>query len=205
MFRSFFIGCFVLVGAVAAGVATLNLSPEDEVASQGAEPTAINAQKATIVAPGEEIGPLEKAGRVADDLIEKAGLGSGNVEQITETAKQIGEKAAEKAGVVVEKAGLGSGSVEQITETAKQIGEKAAEKAGVVVEKAGLNSGSVEQITETAKQIGEKAAEKAGVVVEKVKETANRAIVRAEELAEDGKDAALEAADDLGDTINTGK
>ena len=174
MFRSFFIGCFVLVGAVAAGVATLNLSPEDEVASQGAEPTAINAQKATIVAPGgEEIGPLEKAGRVADDLIEKAGLGSGNVEQITETAKQIGEKAAEKAGVVVEKAGLSSGNVEQITETAKQIGEKAAEKAGVVVER--------------------------------VKETANRAIVRAEELAEDGKDAALEAADDLGDTINTGK
>ena len=180
MFRSFFVGCFVLVGAVAAGVATLNLSPEDEVASQGTEPTAINAQKATIVAPGEEIGPLEKAGRVADDLIEKAGLGSGNVEQIAETAKQIGEKAAEKAGVVVE-------------------------KAGVVVEKAGLSSGNVEQITETAKQIGEKAAEKAGVVVEKVKETANRAIVRAEDLAEDGKDAALEAADGLGDTINTGK
>ncbi len=129
MSRSLFVGCIVLVGVAAAGFAVLDLSPESDPATPAAEPAAINAQRATIVEPGEaEVGPLEKAGRVADDLIEKAGLSAGSVGEITEKAKEIGEKAAEKAG-------LSAGSVEEITEKAKAIGEKAAEKAEVVVEK----------------------------------------------------------------------
>ncbi len=149
MSRNMFVGCIVLVGVAAAGVAVLNLSAEDEVATPATAPAAVNAQKANVDQPSEaDAGPLEKAGRVADDLIEKAGLSSGDVEEITEKAKEITEKAAEKAEVVVEKA---------------------------------------------------------EIVVEKVKETANKAIVKAEELADDGKDAALEAAEDLGDKINTGK
>ena len=42
-------------------------------------------------------------------------------------------------------------------------------------------------------------------MVEKVKETATRAIVRAEALADEGKKAAAEAAGDLGEAIDTGK
>ncbi len=108
MSRAFFAGCFVLVGVVAAGITVLGPSGEGELTTPATEPTAINAQKATIVEPGAEpgeagVGPLEKAGRVADDLIEKAGLNAGSVEEITEKAKEIGEKAAEKAEVVVEK------------------------------------------------------------------------------------------------------
>lgn len=105
MSRAFFVGCFVLVGVAAAGIMVLDPSGEGELAAPATEPTAINAQKATIFEPGGEAGagPLEKAGRVADDLIEKAGLNAGSVEEITEKAKEIGEKAAEKAEVVVEK------------------------------------------------------------------------------------------------------
>ncbi|MDJ0946885.1 MAG: hypothetical protein QNJ30_25835 [Kiloniellales bacterium] len=104
MSRNLFVGCLVLVGTVAAGVTVLNMSGEGELATQAAKPAAINAQKATVVEPEDgETGPLEKAGRVADDLIEKAGLNTGDVEEITEKAKELGEKAAEKAEVVVEK------------------------------------------------------------------------------------------------------
>lgn len=149
MSRTLIVGCIVLVGAAAAGVTVLNLSAEDELATQATKPAAVNVQKATIVEPSDaDAGPLEKAGRVADDLIEKAGLTSGDVEEITEKAKEITEKAAEKAEVVVEQA---------------------------------------------------------EVVVEKVKETATKAIVKAEELADDGKDAALDAAEGFGEQINTGK
>ena len=76
----------------------------------------------------------KKAGRVADDLIEKAGLGSGNVEQITETAKQIGEKAAEKAGVVVEKvketANRAIVRAEELAEDGKDAALEAADDLG---------------------------------------------------------------------------
>ena len=104
MSRTLIVGCIVLVGAAAAGVTVLNLSAEDELATQAPEPAAVNVQKATIVEPSDaDAGPLEKAGRVADDLIEKAGLTSGDVEEITEKAKEMTEKAAEQAEVVVEK------------------------------------------------------------------------------------------------------
>ena len=104
MSRTLIVGCIVLVGAAAAGVTVLNLSAEDELATQATKPAAVNVQKATIVEPSDaDAGPLEKAGRVADDLIEKAGLTSGDVEEITEKAKEMTEKAAEQAEVVVEK------------------------------------------------------------------------------------------------------
>ena len=104
MSRTFFVGCIVLAGIAGAGVTALNLSSEADLAVWTAEPAAISAQSATIVEPSEQgVGPLEKAGRVADDLIEKAGLNAGDVEAITEKAKAIGEKAAEKAEVMVEK------------------------------------------------------------------------------------------------------
>ena len=104
MSRTLIVGCIVLVGAAAAGVTVLNLSVEDELATQATKRAAVNVQKATIVEPSDaDAGPLEKAGRVADDLIEKAGLTSGDVEEITEKAKEMTEKAAEQAEVVVEK------------------------------------------------------------------------------------------------------
>ncbi len=104
MSRTLIVGCIVLVGAAAAGVTVLNLSADDELATQATKPAAVNVQKATIVEPSDaDAGPLEKAGRVADDLIEKAGLTSGDVEEITEKAKEMTEKAAEQAEVVVEK------------------------------------------------------------------------------------------------------
>lgn len=120
MSRTLIVGCIVLVGAAAAGVTILNLSAEDELATQASKPAAVNVQKATIVEPSDpNAGPLEKAGRVADDLIEKAGLSSGDVEEITEKAKEITEKAAEKA----------EGVVEQVKETAKKAIVKAEELA----------------------------------------------------------------------------
>ena len=137
MSRSFFVGCVVLAGILGAGVTALNLSPEDlspeaDVAVQPSKPATINAQSATIVEPSEDgVGPLEKAGRVADDLIEKAGLSSGDVEVITEKAKEIGEKAAEKAEVVVEKVKeTASRAIVKAEELADEGKKAAAEAAG---------------------------------------------------------------------------
>ena len=139
MSRKLFVGCIVLVGTVAAGVSVLNLSPEDEVATPAPEPAPISAQKATIVEPVDEenVGPLEKAGRVADDLIEKAGLSSGDVEEITEKAKEIGEKAAEKAEGVVEKvketATRAIVKAEELADEGKEVAKEAAGDLGETI------------------------------------------------------------------------
>ena len=104
MLKKIFVGCTVLAAVAAAGIYTLDLSEEEGGVTQGAvEPTAIKAQKATIVPEDPNAGPLEKAGRVADDLIEKAGLNSGSVEAVAEKAQELGEKAAESAGTAIEK------------------------------------------------------------------------------------------------------
>ena len=106
--KKLFIGCLVLVGIGAAGIAALNMMAAPQNQEQAQAPAnsvpanSVNVQKATIVEAGE-VGPLEKAGRVADELIGKAGLSPENVEDVAETAKVIGEKAAEKAEVALEK------------------------------------------------------------------------------------------------------
>ena len=103
MIKKLFIGCLVLAGIGVAGVAALNMSATPQNQEQAQAPAnSVNVQKATIVEAGDA-GPLEKAGRVADELIGKAGLSPENVEDVAETAKVIGEKAAEKAEVALEK------------------------------------------------------------------------------------------------------
>lgn len=104
MVKQLFIGCTVLVAVTAAGVFALNL-PQDggETVKGRAETATISAQKATIVESKPNAGPLEKAGKVADELIEKAGLASGSVEAVAEKAQQLGEKAAEAGEVALEK------------------------------------------------------------------------------------------------------
>ena len=105
MFKKLFVGCSVLAAVAAAGIYSFNLSVEEgDPAVTPDEPTTIKAQKATIVEEEDpNAGPLEKAGRVADDLIEKAGLSAGNVEAVAEKAQELGEKAAESAGTAIEK------------------------------------------------------------------------------------------------------
>lgn len=103
MLKKIFVGCSVLAAVAVAGVYTLDLSDQEGGPAQGSETTTIQAQKATIVPEDPNAGPLEKAGRVADDLIEKAGLNSGSVEAVAEKAQALGEKAAESAGTAIEK------------------------------------------------------------------------------------------------------
>ncbi len=100
MSKKLFVGCSVLAAVAAAGIYSLDLSVEEGVPD---EPTTIKAHKATIVQEDPNAGPLEKAGRVADDLIEKAGLSAGGVEAVAEKAQELGEKAAESAGTAIEK------------------------------------------------------------------------------------------------------
>lgn len=101
MMKKLSIGCLVLVGIGVAGIAALNMAETPQEQAQ-VPASSVNVQKATIVEDGG-VGPLEKAGRVADELIGKAGLNPESVEDVAETAKVIGEKAAEKAEVALEK------------------------------------------------------------------------------------------------------
>lgn len=134
-------------GAVMAVVAMSWQDTELETAS--VQPKA--PPKASTKAPAEDAGPIEKAGRAADELIEKAGLSSGSVEEITEKAKELGAKAAETAGLTHE-------GVEEVTEKAKELGAKAKEKAEVALEKVKETAGNAISKAEELADKGKEAA-----------------------------------------------